>query len=255
MSGVFGVQAKLRLTGQILTPSIDAHERADLAVIVGLVGLQRLRPLGALSVFRMGTPKSDPQMAPRPLFPSANEAEFLIREFSSFPRSTVHASSRSGAYIYELADGVLGHPGLADLFFGSFTPAVATTRWRPDDQHSEFVTAVSIPSQALTSDLFIHKSLEGLETLETSMHSTLSQPFSSDLALRASSRLPIDVPPLILDDLGDGFDLPEMPSYEALVMQAFQQLGQQARDYRLVRVSLAFPPAPAVLLVRWQLPA
>jgi len=217
MSGVFGVQAKLRLTSQILTPSIDAHERADLAVIVGLVGLQRLRPLGALSVFRMGTPKSDPQTAPRPLFPSANEAEFLIREFSSFPRSTVHASSRSGAYIVELADGVLGHPGLADLF--------------------------------------IHKSLEGLETLETSMHSTLSQPFSSDLALRASSRLPIDVPPLILDDLGDGFDLPEMPSYEALVMQAFQQLGQQARDYRLVRVSLAFPPAPAVLLVRWQLPA
>lgn len=254
MSGVFGVQAKMRLTAQIIAPSPAAEDRADLALVVGLVGLQRLRPLGSLPVFRTSAQAGDERRRTRPLFPGERADDFMVREFSSFPRATVHASSEAGRHVFELSEGPLGRFGASDLFFGSVAPAAVITRGQSDDRHAEFLTAISIPAEGFASDLFVHRSIGGIDTIEASVHSTLAQPLSADPTLRAVSRLPIDAGPILVEDLADGFGLSGAPRYGEIIARAFEALRQDPRDYRLVRVALPFPPVPAALLVRWELP-
>lgn len=255
MSGVFGVQAHGRLTAHILSPSAGPGSRADVAVIAGLVGLQRLRPLGSLPIFRTKASVDGDRPPSSPLFPSEHEGEFLMREFSHFPNARVHSSSEAGRHLVELADAPLGRIGASDLFFGSIARGVMNTRRQPDDIDCELVTAITVPAEAFASDTFVHACCTGLETLQTSIHSTLSHPFSADPSLRAASRLPVDVMPEIVDDLSHGFGLRCAPRYEEIVSRAFGVLGQNIRDYRLIRVAMKFPPVPSALLVRWELPA
>ena len=253
MSGVFGVQAKVRLTSQIIAPSREGA-MADIALVAGLVGLQRLRPRGRLPVFRWNTGGAGDRPGPTALFPGEHEHDFLMREHSSFPKATIHVSTEDGRHIMELSEGPLGLLGASDLFFGSVARSIMRTTRAPDDTHTEFVTAISIPAEGLVSDLFIHKSIGGLDTLATSLHSTLAQPLSLDAAARESARLPIEAGAVLVEDLATGFGIPEVPRYEAMLGRAFEVLGQDPGAYRLVRVALPYPPAPSALLVRWELP-
>lgn len=253
MSGVFGVQAKVRLTTHLVVPSAE-DGLADIALIVGLVGLQRLRPRGKLPVFRWSAPTPDDRVRSRPLFGGEHETDFLLREFSSFPNATVLSSAKGGTFVTELSEGPLGRIGESELFFGTRSDGIMRPRRSEADSECELVTIVSIPAEGLVSDLFIHKSFGGLETLEASLHSTLARPLSGDRAERESARLPIDVSPMLIEDLEEGFGLPEAPRYEEMVRRSFEQLGHDLRDHRLVRVALPFPPAPSALLVRWDLP-
>ncbi len=255
MSGVFGVQAHGRLTTQILSPSAGREHQADLSIVAGLVGLQRLRPLGSMPIFRSKPIVDADPSASGPLFPGEREGEYLIREFSHFPNARVHSSSEAGRHIVELADAPIGRVGASDLYFGSFARGAMNTRRKPDDLDCELVTSISIPAENFASDIFVHDSFGGLETLDTSLHSTLSHPFAAAPSIRAASRLPVDVSPQIVDDLTHGFGLRFAPRYEEIVARMFARLGQDPRDYRLIRVAMEFPPAPAAVLVRWELPA
>ncbi|MBM4105922.1 MAG: hypothetical protein FJ257_06455 [Phycisphaerae bacterium] len=127
-------------------------------------------------------------------------------------------------------------------------------RGTPENDFTEFVTAISVPAESLVSDLFVHESVGGLETLETSMHSILAQPLAADVAGRDASQLPLDAEAEVIEDLAAGFGLPAVPRYEEMIGRAMGVLGQDLRDHRLVRVAMPFPPVPAALLVRWRIP-
>ena len=256
MAGVFGVQARLRLTAQILKPSAQHQNKADLALVVGLAGLQRLRPIGALPVFRSGAIIPTEPLHPQPLFKSdgTRPEEFLLREFSSFPNATVTAADIGGRHIVELSEGPLGRIGESDLVFGSHVRDVMNLRRLPTDTSTEVITAVSIPAESLVSDLFVHKSIDGLDTLQTSIHSTLSQPVTTIAEQRANTMLPIDCAPLLIEDLAQGYGLSTLSNYETMMASAFAALGAKLADYRLIRVAMVHPPAPSALLVRWDLP-
>lgn len=256
MSGVFGLQARLRLTAQILTPSEESPGFADIALVVGLAGLQRLRPLGALPLFRSGSNNAGIP-APQPFIRShgADAPEFLVRDFCSHPNATVNEKpSVGGRFALELSEGPLGRIGESDLFFGTLARQAIPLRRTAGDSISSLVTAVSIPAESISSDLFVHRSITGMETLRTSLHSTLSQPLSEDEHQRQASMLPIDTAPLILDDLSTGFGIAGFARYEEMIRCAFASLGRDPADYRLVRVAMAYPPAPSALLLRWDLP-
>jgi len=75
-------------------------------------------------------------------------------------------------------------------------------RGTPENDFTEFVTAISVPAESLVSDLFVHESVGGLETLETSMHSILAQPLAADVAGRDASQLPLDAEAEVIEDLG-----------------------------------------------------
>ena len=257
MAGVFGVQARVRVTAQFLIPSAAAMNHADIALVAGLAGIQRLRPMGSLPFFRAGSSQANENRAPRPFMRSEGSdlPDFLLRDFSSFPHATVNAKEAPGGrLVLELSEGPLGRMGEADLFFATVTREMINLRATADDRTCSLVTAVSIPAEAFASDLFVHRSIGLTDTLRTSIHATLSQPLSDDEQQQRATMLPVDTSPIFVDDLSKGFGLAGVPRYEEMILRAFESLPADASEFRLIRVAMQYPPAPSALLVSWDLP-
>ncbi|MEY5060432.1 MAG: hypothetical protein RIS45_353 [Planctomycetota bacterium] len=256
MSGVFGMRARVRLTMQLLFPSAETPGMGDIAQVVGTAGLQRLRPIGALPVFRTSAQSEAAASRLQPLFnsPQGEHTEFLLREFSSFPNATVCARDLPGRKVIELSEGPLGRIGESDLFFGTLIRGTMNIRRVPGDASNDFVSNVSIPSESLVLDFYCHRSLIGTESMATSVHSTLGQPLTGDDAQREQTALPIDLAPLAFEHLTEAPAIPTMPRYQQMVDFAFRATGQDIREFRLMRVAIEFPPAPAAVLVKWTLP-
>jgi hypothetical protein len=257
MAGVFGVQARVRVTAQILAPTTDRAEKADIALIVGLAGIQRLRPIGALPMFRAGPPQPEGSSVPQPFVSGEDggQPDYLLRDFSSFPSATVNVKQGvGGRFTLELSEGPLGRMGESDLFFATVTRGIISLKATPGDTTCNLVTSISIPSEAFASDVFVHRSIPVEETLRTSIHATLSQPLSEDEQQRRATMLPIDTSPIFVEDLDKGFGLAGVPRYEEMILRAFASLPADPSEFRLVRVAMQYPPAPAALLVGWDLP-
>lgn len=256
MAGVFGVQARVRVTAQFLIPSAASKGHADIALVVDLAGIQRLRPMGALPIFRAGPSQGRENRVPQPFMRSdgVDQPDFLLRDFSSFPQATVNAKEAPGGrFVLELSEGPLGRMGESDLFFATVTREMINLRATADDRTCSLVTAVSIPAEAFASDLFVHRSIRVADTLRTSIHSTLSQPLSDDEQQRRASMLPIDTTPIVVDDLSKGFGVAGVPRYEEMILGAFESLHADPSEFQLIRVAMQFPPAPSALLVNWDL--
>lgn len=260
-AAVFGVQAAARVTAQIVAPSTSDEALADVVMIVGLAGLRRLRPIPKLPVFRsMVTSKSTLPPA-RPLLPGADglPADFLMREFSSFPNAGVTRTEAEGRLTIELDDGPIGRSGEADLFFGSVLERSYSCRGSAEDRHAQFITSVTIPAESFVSDILVHRSIPGPESVEAAMFGALGGPIPHDAAAREALRIPIDCTPLIIDELAERasaktLEVANVPNYVPMVERAFAALGARLGDYRLIRVAMAHPPMPASLVVGWSLP-
>jgi hypothetical protein len=257
MSVVFGLQARARVTAQIVTPNATDPGLADIALIVGLAGLQRLRPIGALPMFRAGGIGGAGKPQPEAFVCSegSDQPDFLLREFCSYPKATVNAKPlKDGRFALELSEGPLGRVGASDLYFATVTRAALNLHRRAEDTSCSLLTAVNIPAESLVSDLFVHRSAGCFESMRSSIHSTLAQPLTDDPDQRRATMLPIDTTPLVVEDISSGFGVTGVARYEEMVFRAFSALACNAADYRLVRVAMEFPPTPSALLVEWDLP-
>jgi hypothetical protein len=91
------------------------------------------------------------------------------------------------------------------------------------------------------------------------MFGALTGPIPHDPEAREPARIPIDCTPVVVDELAletlaKTLEFAAVPNYGLLVARAFAALGEDPRDYRLIRVAMAHPPMPASLVVRWPLP-
>lgn len=260
-AAVFGVQVAARVTAQILAPNKSNAALADVALLVGIVGLRRLRPIAKLPVFRSMISSNSDLPRARPLLGSADgaPADFLVREFSSVPGASVSRTEVDGKLTIELNGGPIGRIGEADLFFTSLVERAYARRASPDDKAAQFISSVSIPSESFVSDLFVHRSIEGPEHAESAIFAALTGPVPYDPAAREAARIPIDCTPIVHDELpGDDFarlvELANVPNYATMLRRSFEALGEDPRDYRLIRVAMTHPPMPSALVVRWPLP-
>jgi hypothetical protein len=260
-AAVFGVQAAARVTAQILTPSRHDESTADIALIVGLAGLRRLRPIPKLPVFRSVMTSKSALPPARPLMhgSDADAAEFLIREFSSFPHAGVTRTEVDGKLTIELDGGPIGRIGEADLFFGSVSERAYSRAGSAEDPFAQFITSISIPSESFLADMFVHRSIQEADAAEAAMFGALTGPIPHDPEAREPARIPIECTPAVVDGLSREslarmLDVAAVPHYAALVERSFAALGEDPRDYRLIRVAMAHPPMPASLVVRWPLP-
>ena len=265
-AGVFGMQAGARVTAQIISPCRTSSDFADLTMVVGLVGLRRLRPIATLPVFRSLVSTGNAIAPARPLMSGAAEGppDFLVREFSSFPEAGVTRAEADGKLTISLDNGPIGRIGEADLFFASvlersYRRKIERKDDGRDDDFAQFITAITIPSEYLVSDLFVHRSIDCQDALDASMFGSLAGPTAHDAAAREPMRIPIDCTPVIHDELGGAdraklLEVASAPNYVPMIERAFSALGEDPADYRLIRVAMAYPPMPASLIVRWRLP-
>lgn len=256
LSGVFGVQARLRLTSHILSPSRADPALFDVSVIAALCGIRRLRPGINLPVFRNAMKHGAPGSTAEPLLASgaAQLSDFLIRDFSSFPEAAVRSIERDGRLMVELAEGPIGKPGESDLVFGTLLPAAYDMFAKPNDRVAQFLTSISFPAEYFVADLLVHRSIRGPEAHRSSFHGALSGPIDSSFERLVATELPIETRSVVVDAAWDSLSVDAMPRYSELIAAALGRLGQDLADFRLIRVSMEFPPVPAALRVGWELP-
>lgn len=271
-SGIWGIQAALRLTCHVISPTAHNPGILDLAMVGGLTRVRRLRPVARWPVFQLRQYNDDGptdirrsnREAIEP-FPSAEhqnaaDAEhaaaartgdpWLMRSFCTGSLPEIHVARRGDATIYEIGDGPVGRTGEFSCFFG-FVDHACVPRYRDaSNKVGELVSSVSLPAESLLFDVFVHESMSEIQALSAEMHGTLGGAMDGV----GSMRLPM---PDRFKDLGQNpmIDTPLVDRYVDKIDAVFAKLGRPRSEFRCFRLQVEHPPMSSRVVVRYELPA
>ncbi len=262
LSGVFGVQAKLRLTTQIIAPPLEnqASSVYNLFLIVGLIGLRRNRPVAGLPLFRFASVSSDVasatdlKMHPLVSDPTVDPSRaWILQEFTTIASDAVHARAGAGSHLLELGHGAIGSAGSGDVCFGAKIDGALNTRRTPGDTRLEFATAVRVPSESVVTDLFVPNALADAQRSSCEVYGLLSGSLPQSVEDRKQVQLPIASCIEFLPVDESALAIAEFARYGELVLMAFAQAGLEPRDFQCLRVRIDYPPCPAEVMVGWDM--
>jgi hypothetical protein len=259
-SGIWGIQAGVRVTAHFLAPSRRQPHLLDLAILGGLTRVHRLRSVERWPIFQLRNYNDDGSPDSRPLrreaieLPSAGADAapgdpWLMRSFCSGAMPTIHLSHRDDVTMYEIGEGPVGRTGEFSCFFG-FADFASVSRYRDaSNTVGEFISSVSVPAEALHFDLFVHESLNEAMSPRCEMIGTLGGAVDGV----GSMRLPM---PERFKDLGPGamIDTPMVDRYGEAIGAVLRKLGRTPSEFRCLRLSIDHPPMSSRVIVRYDLP-
>lgn len=255
-SGVWGIQAGVRLTAHFLTPSKTAPGMLDLAMIGGLTRVCRLRPIDRWPVFQIrqyhddGTTSDRTDRQAIEPAPGEHPADpWLMRSFCAGPLPGIHLSRKGDTTLYEIGEGPVGKTGQFSCMFG-FADFAAVPRYRDErNTLAELISSVTVPSEALLFDLFVHRDLTEAMNPSVAMHGTLGGALDSV----GSVELPM---PERFRDLGTDamIDTPLVDNYADAALAAMTKLKRDPAEFRCLRLLVEHPPMSSRVVVRYELP-
>jgi hypothetical protein len=259
-SAIWGVQARTQVSLHFVAPSASP-ELLDLAVVCGLVDFRRLRPdtpwalASRMQITDDGTPDFrhsvvpiDPELGPRDMP--------LLRQFCSQPLADIRQVPAGADRVrYEFAEGPVGNTAAASCFLG-WSVRGNVSRYRTElDQYGEHIVNLNTPVESLVHDLYIHRSLAFAIPPRVFVYSQMpGGPVyprdGRDKGLLALTEEMID--------LGAGppdCTISSVPRCTQLVESAVKSLGHPLNDFHGFRYRLRYPPNPALVLFRYELPS
>jgi hypothetical protein len=259
-SGIWGIQAGVRVTAHFLAPSRSEPGLLDLATMAGLTRVRRLRAVERWPVFQLRNYNDDGSPDSRPLRREAIEPPtsgataapgdpWLMRSFCTGAMPAIHPNQHDDVTIYEIGDGPVGRTGEFSCFFG-YADLAGVSRYRDaSNTWGELVSSVSVPAEALHFDLFVHESLTEAMTPQTEMIGTIS----GVVDIVGSMRLHM---PERLRNLGPGamVDTPLVERYGEAVQAVMTKLERNLSEFRCLRLLVEHPPVSSRVIVRYELP-
>ncbi|MBS0189333.1 MAG: hypothetical protein JSS51_14810 [Planctomycetes bacterium] len=255
-SGIWGIQAGVRVTTYFMAPNRHDPAMLDLATLAGLTRIRRLRPVERWPVFQVREYNDDGSATGRRRRESLERHEgvsshpWILGSLCSGALPTMHLTQRGDTTIYELGEGPVGRTGECSCFFG-FTDTAEVPRYRDaSNTVGEFVSSVSIPAEALLFDLFIHRDLTEAMKPSTEMLGTIGGSVEGAGVLR----LPL---PESIRDMGMGASVDSLlvDRYGEGVNAVFDRLERNPRDFRCLRLLVEYPPMSSRAIIRYELPA
>ncbi|MHC5026364.1 MAG: hypothetical protein ACYTGR_06340 [Planctomycetota bacterium] len=259
-SGTWGVRAKAQMSLNILAPNADSPDQCDLAQVGGLLGFRRLRRDARWLLFRRErwtdeAPQAEPDRS-EPLDPECAAASGvpLMRDFCSSPLPAVDVVHAHAEEQIELPPGPIGNAAAMDCLYGIVSRAVGPAYASSPGEYSELGVNLITPAEHVQLDVLVHRTLDWAMNPEAAIYSRLDGG-----ALHVSGRRDRNVLPAATDvqDLGWGVGAlatPLMGGYLRLLRSAFDRLTWDPGDFRAFRVTMTYPPIPAVLMLRSELP-
>ena len=262
-SATWGIQARMRLTLRVLTPSAVRPGMLDIGNVSGLLDLHRLRPttrwpLGQhyYSKKRRGqeTPLPPGEMDVEPLIPSQEgpEGAPFLEEFCSHPLPPVRKVERGQGIVLELDEGPVGKAASLSSVFGLRYTGLATMYASEAGKVAENCALLRTPSEVAITDLLVHKDVPmGSEPTARLYSNMEAEVHLGDIASR--SELPLAEP---VEFLGSGPPLmatPHYDRYEELVVRVVEAMGGGLEEYSAWRVVQRYPPIPTMLSVQFEL--
>lgn len=255
-SGIWGIQAEVRVTAQFIAPSSEDAGLLDVALVAGFIGLRRLRSLPGWPLFRLDSYNDDQSFRPLgerrlAIDPDAAEDPWLIGEFctGTLPEISVRRNGR--ALIYEAGNGPVGRSGEFDCFFG-YIDRGDVPRFRDGtNTTAELVSSISMPVKTVLFDLLVHRDLP------EAMHPRLELLGHPATGLLGSDSVAILPHAERLTALGQAtmVKTPLVPDYDRLIGRVFERAGWNARDFVCLRLVMPYPPMPASVKLSYELPA
>ncbi len=256
-SGIWGVQARARLTTGVVVPSKTDSDKLDIALVGGFLGFRRLRPDVRWSLFRFKGSNDDGSSRPVGFEPidssDPGDVPRLMRRFcsASMPRiETVHSDGESE---YILPGGPVGNLGSFDCYFGEIVRS-ATMYQTEKDRFGEFATGIRLPIETLVFDLIVHKDVPMPSAPKLLVLGDANT--SPDLPGRVKYSLELPITDPIVDLAGSPpvVTTPLVPRYSDVMSAVYNRLGRAPSEFRGYRMLMKYPPMSSQVVLRWELP-
>ncbi|MEZ6164616.1 MAG: hypothetical protein R3B67_09295 [Phycisphaerales bacterium] len=265
-SGIWGIQAGVRVTAHFLAPNAEQPGVLDLAMLGGLTRVKRLRAVERWPIFQLrnynddGSPderhirrvaiEPNKQLNPEgEQNPDLSGDPWLMRSFCSGALPDIYPTRRGDVTLYEIGDGPVGLTGEFSCFFGFADPASVSRYRDASNTVGELISSVSVPAEALLFDLFVHESLTEVNEPSLAMIGTLGG------SVDTVGTMPLPMPERFKDlGLGAMIDTPLVERYGDAVSAAMAQLGRDASQFRCLRLVIDHPPMSSRVIVRYTLP-
>jgi hypothetical protein len=258
-SGVWGVQARAKVTLAMMAPSRGDAARLDIAFVRGYVGFRRLRSelVWPISIRHDWSGEGEPYAGKwEPIEPEqVVDGLPLLKDFSSpsLPRIEMRPSAQ-GVY-YVLPPGPVGNTGAFDCFFGDFERGQSSRYRSAEERHGEFVSAISVPVEQQLLDVVMHRDLAvGIEPPEVLVYGDpfCSRPIAS--GAESQCRLPISERARSLPGSPPILGTPLLASYPELAKRVYARMGWRPEEFVGVRLQVKYPPMGTNVSLRFELP-
>jgi hypothetical protein len=259
LSGLWGVQAKAKLTTGFVAPSLTKPNHVDCVLVGGYGGFRRLRNQATWTLFRFsgynddGTPRGyTPDSSTEIEKPGPGHPARMLSRFCSPNMPNLSVTTNEGIADYVLPSGPIGNLGAFDCYFGHIIPNLPYFK-RPGDERAAFASAITLPTEILVLDTIIHKSLltPGLEVVTFGFpNGSPENPHSQ----KHRCSLPIVEPVVELAGNPPAVAHVTVPRYHEVANAVYERMGWKPTDFRGLRVTMRHPPMSSLVEVRWQLP-
>lgn len=264
-SGVWGLQARVRSSLQVLAPTAGRSDRLDDVVAAGLHEIRRLRPVQGWPIFRfhhygIGGEGSGRQREFMPIEPPAvdDDPALIMRSFCS-PHGAEVRSVREGSDIrHELVDGPIGQRGAVTFMFGSIERGAFGRYADPgalEPEFGEMVAFVTMPTELVQMDVLVHRSMLHEFEAECVVYGRPFGGFETDPAARERYRLPIAGDIERIDPARASLDTEDLPERTELATMVVEHGGWSLAEFVAFRATVPYPPMPSSIVMRYRLPA
>lgn len=255
-SGLWGLQARVRSTTTIVSPSADGADLMDLCIVGGVIDFRRLRPGISWPLFRPRQYQDDgspidlgPKEEPVDLSTVDPSTPMLIRDFCSENMPEIRAVRSRLGWDYEMGDGPVGNQGAFSCFFGRIVRR-AESRYRTEtNRYFDLLSHVTMPAETMVFDLLIHQDLSFLMKPQVLLVASTDGSSPGD----SGRSIPLEARPVELAGRPPILGTPLIPRYEDMTSMLFERMGRPAREFRALRLTIKYPPMHAVTVLRNEL--
>ncbi len=254
-SGIWGMQAKVRLRTAFLAPSSEDSSQLDVAEVTGLVQVRRFRPDAVVPLFKRCHHTNDGQpigLQEEPLEPrhSGNSDSRLLTSLSSSPVPATRVVSLAEGERHELAEGLLGNLGTVSLAYGALSRRFDSRYKTETNRHRCFITDINAPSEALIFDLVVHKDLVD----EADWEALLFRADSPEMSTEDATEFPTTESIQRIDGPPNRLSIPLLPNYGKLIESTCSRLRGEFTDYVGYRFEMKYPPMLLEVGLQYELP-
>jgi hypothetical protein len=259
-SGLWGVQAKVRLMTVFLAPNPTQPDRLDMAIVRGFIGLRRLRSEVRWPIFHLrGWGGEDQRMQasewqPLETVPEGERPTPLLRRFGNVDPTDIEEVRNAAGLNSLLAPGPIGNTAAVDCYVADCARAAAAIHATDQDSTGEFGATISAPTERLIFDIVAHESAAFALSPEVRSFAGLFMSPAEDS--EPDDLIPIPMPQgtVPLPGSPPALTTPHIPHYAELGAFVHERMGWNPSEFRGCRLEVSHPPMGSSILLRFKLP-
>ncbi len=255
-SGIWGVQARARLSQGYVVPSKTDDSKVDVALVGGMIGFRRLRPTVSWPLFRFQLFDENGNERPRNMeeFEDKKPGDVprLLRQFCSPNLPEIQTKQVGSGMEYILPSGPIGNTASFSCFLGDLIRN-ENRYWDPKEEHIDFVHTVPLPVENLIFDVFMHRDLKLPSEPEVMLYGWPSGRPDNPLSGRPEHVLPISEKLVEFAGRPPAVATPLVPRCAELMQLVCRRLEVSPMDMRGYRIVCKYPPMGSTMICRWLL--